>query len=279
MEWVSSNKITDIDSLKKNGLDPIEISKLFLKSFIIQTMEHGIFHADPHPGNIGISRTGKLVIYDYGLVVKLPDNIKEKSKEIIMCVLQRDTRSLVELFISLGIIIPNNNKYEIALFFETIINYMEKVENINSPEVREEIILKLSQNKPFNIPSSFIFLGKTIGIIEGICERLDPNFSFFEYLRPYFQETVMDSIDLQKMATNTFEIPLKINYISTSIGNIEQQKSEIDVKLNKYERVIKNNNYLIASLIAVNNLNVNSEMVTLLIIIIYLFISQKKNRL
>jgi predicted unusual protein kinase regulating ubiquinone biosynthesis (AarF/ABC1/UbiB family) len=280
MEWVNSYKITDIESIKNNNLDPVDISKLFLKIFIIQFMDHGIFHADPHPGNIGISKSGKIVIYDYGLIIKLPENIKNKSKDIIMSILQRDTKNLVEIFISMGIIIPNNNKYEISLFFDSIINYIEKVENISDPDVREEIILKLSNEKPFNIPSSFIFLTKTLGIIEGICTRLDPEFSFFNYLEPYFQETIMESIDLQKMATSTLEIPSKINYISTSISNIEQQKSEIDIKLNKYEKSIKTNNYIIVSLLTANNIMIsetNLEIITLLIIAIYFFISQKKN--
>jgi len=249
MEWVSSVKITDLDSIQRYNINQVELSKLFLRVFIIQTMEHGFFHADPHPGNIGVSKDGKMVIYDYGLVVKLPSEIKMRSKEIIMGILQRDTRGLVDLFISLGIIIPRSNKYEITLFFESIINYIEKVDDVNNPELRSEIISKLSQEKPFNIPSSFIFLAKTFGLIEGICTNLDPDFSFFEYLQPYFQNTVMESIDLQKMATNTFEIPSKINNMSTSITNIERQKAEIDIKLNKYENIIRTNNFLLISLI------------------------------
>ena len=65
-------------------------------------MDHGIFHADPHPGNIGIYNSVKIVIYDYGLIIKLPENIKNKSNDKIMSILQRDTRNLVDLFISIG---------------------------------------------------------------------------------------------------------------------------------------------------------------------------------
>jgi hypothetical protein len=180
----------------------------------------------------------------------------------------------------LGIIIPNNNKYEIELFFNNIINYIEKVDNVTDPEIKDEIIKRLSQDKPFNIPNSFLFLAKTIAIIEGICNQLDPEFNLFDYLEPYFQESIMESIDLQKMATSTFEIPSKINYISTSVGNIEQQRTEIDIKLNRYENLIKNNNYFIVLLMSLNNFNeldLNFEII-LFISIFFIFNFQKKNR-
>uniref|UniRef100_A0A6C0IB01 ABC1 atypical kinase-like domain-containing protein n=1 Tax=viral metagenome TaxID=1070528 RepID=A0A6C0IB01_9ZZZZ len=280
MEWVHSFKINDL-TLQQNGISSLKISKMLIDFFVIQTMKHGFFHADPHPGNIGVNLDGNLVVYDFGLVIELPKDIQTKTKDIIMCIIQRDTTQLVDIFLSLGIIIEGSStKYEIALFFDSLINYLEKAQNIPNSELKNEVLLKLSQEKPFNIPSSFIFLGKSLGIIEGICNQLDPNFNFVEYLSPYFEETVMDSIDIQKMASSTLEIPSKINYISTSISNLEQQKTEFDIKLKKYQNNVQMNNYLVISLLTVSNFTgaeIGSELVTMTIIILYL-IFQRKNR-
>lgn len=79
--------------------------------------------------------------------------------------------------------------------------------------------------------------------------QLDPEFNFITYVKPYVESEV--SIDLQKMALNTFEIPSKINNINNAI---EQQKSEINIKLNKYEEITKNNSYLFLYLSIINAL-------------------------
>jgi len=278
MEWVGSIKITDKHLFEKYSIDSNKISNDFIKFFIIQTMEYGFFHADPHPGNIGINSSGKLVIYDFGLVVKLPENIQIKLKEMITYIIQRDTRSLVDLFISIGIINPNSSKYEIEIFFNNILNYLQKIENVNDPTIKDQIISKLSQEKPFTIPSSFIFLGKTLSIIEGISTQLDPEFSFYKYLTPYVEENIMDSIDLQKMASSTLEMPSKINYISNSMSNLEQQKSEMDIKLNRYEKLIKNTNYFTISLIIINNAMLSQSYIEsdimIFLFVIYLIIQR-----
>jgi predicted unusual protein kinase regulating ubiquinone biosynthesis (AarF/ABC1/UbiB family) len=163
MEWVYGIKITDTDSLKKNNIELVNVSKLLVESFILQTMDFGFFHGDPHPGNVAVSKTGKLIFYDFGLVVDVPPGIKNNSREILLCLLQKNSRKLVDLFIEIGLIIPNTkNKYEISLFFDFILNYLEKVQN--NVLIRDTILDKLSMEKPFIVPYSFIFLTKIFKI-------------------------------------------------------------------------------------------------------------------
>lgn len=243
MEWVPGIKITDLKLLDKYNIDKIKLCKIFIESFLIQTTKYGIFHADPHPGNVAVSRSGKIILYDYGLVVRLPANIISNSKDIITAVIQKDTTKLVDIFIKLGIIVPYKNKYEIAVFFGNILNYLEKVEDSTDPFIKESIINKLSDEKPFIIPSSFIFLGKTVSIIEGICLQLDQSFNFIDYIKPFAEDSIMEAVDIQKIAQSTLEMPYKINFISNSVSNLEQQKNESDIKINNSIQKMKDFQY------------------------------------
>lgn len=219
MEWVPGIKITN-----ENVKNKKEISKLLIKIFLFQIVNLGTFHADPHPGNLAISSSGKIIIYDFGLVVRLPQNITNNSKDIITSIIRKDINGLVDLFISLGLIIPDSdNRYEISIFFISLINYIEKTKD-STDSVKQEILNKLSEDKPFIIPGSFVFLGKTLTLIEGICTQLDSEFKFIDYVKPYFEDSIMESVDIQKMVQNTIEIPSKIEYISNSLNNLEQQK-------------------------------------------------------
>ena len=93
MEYVPTDKITEI---KDKKINKIKVCEALVNSYVIQTMEAGLFHADPHPGNLGISRNGKLVFYDFGLVIPLSDELREGFKDLFFCIVKRDTSGIVE---------------------------------------------------------------------------------------------------------------------------------------------------------------------------------------
>lgn len=225
MEWVEGIKISKVKSKK--------LSKQLIDFYMKQVMEHGVFHADPHPGNIAIvSQTDpRIIVYDWGLVVTLPDKIKENLKPIIQSIAQRDTEKIVSILIDIGLIVPTTtNKYEIAIFFDTLIDYIYKVDpnQVN----QEDIIESISQEKPFLLPSSILFLIKTFGLLEGVCKNLDPNFTFYEYFEPIVSETVSESINFGEMAQSTLEMPQKIESISSSMSIMQQQRIELKKNIN-----------------------------------------------
>lgn len=133
MEWVNGIKITNTSQLVEYGIDLKDLSKNLIQIFIIQIMEYGFFHADPHPGNISVDKSGKLVLYDYGLIIKLPEELTNESSNIINLLIQGDTSSLVDLFVDIGIIKLTGNKNDIIIFFNQFINYIQKVDNFTDP--------------------------------------------------------------------------------------------------------------------------------------------------
>lgn len=237
MEWIPGIKITDLERLKENDIDTTALSYRFVNLFIKQIVDHGFFHADPHPGNLAVTRQGKIILYDYGLVVKIPEVIIKRSPEIITALIQKNTNGLVDIFIELGIIIPNTiNKYEIVLFFGNIINYIENNINVDTPDYQEQILKKLSEDKPFLLPSSFIFLGKTIGIIEGISKQLNPGFKYIDYIQPYFEENISKNTYINvnivdNIGKSALEMPSKIKDISDTINNASLNSYYSDIRM------------------------------------------------
>jgi predicted unusual protein kinase regulating ubiquinone biosynthesis (AarF/ABC1/UbiB family) len=246
MEWVDGTKITNINELSRE-FDTKKISEYLVKSFILQTMDFGFFHADPHPGNIAVTKNGRLVFYDFGLVSKIPPEIQNKSRDIITYIFQKKTRELVDLFIDIGLIIPDTkNKFEITLFFDSILNYVDK--NQNDDTLKQIILDKLSEERPFIIPGSFIFLAKTFTLLDGICQQLNPEFTFINYLQPYIEESV--DINLSQIAFQSINMPSKINDISNTMYNLQQQRLE----LNKRFEQLYSNQYILFHLLMLYNL-------------------------
>ena len=68
MEFVEGIKVTDVEGLRKAGIDTAQVAKIIIVAFAEMMLRHGLFHADPHPGNLLVAPGPKLVMVDFGQV-------------------------------------------------------------------------------------------------------------------------------------------------------------------------------------------------------------------
>ena len=235
MEYVPSTKLTEITDPKVNKK---KICEALINSYVIQTMDNGLFHADPHPGNLGFSSRGKLVFYDFGLLVKLSEELRDGFKSLFGFIITRDTAGIVDVLIKLGVIVPTTSDVsDIELFFETILGYLETLDG--SGIMNDDLAVQLAAEKPFVVPTSFVYLAKSFTIIEGICIQLDPDFNYFTYLEPMIQQQFIESIDVNEMLMKTTEIPSKIGKISTTVLGLEKSRASMKRSMVKTQREIR----------------------------------------
>ena len=235
MEYVPSTKLTEITDPKVNKK---KICEALINSYVIQTMDNGLFHADPHPGNLGFSSRGKLVFYDFGLLVKLSEELRDGFKSLFGFIITRDTAGIVDVLIKLGVIVPTTSDVsDIELFFETILGYLETLDG--SGIMNDDLAVQLAAEKPFVVPTSFVYLAISFTIIEGICIQLDPDFNYFTYLEPMIQQQFIESIDVNEMLMKTTEIPSKIGKISTTVLGLEKSRASMKRSMVKTQREIR----------------------------------------
>ena len=243
MEYVESDKLTDITNPSVNKK---KLCEALINSYVIQTMDKGFFHADPHPGNLGFSPKGKLVFYDFGLIVDLSEELRNGFKQLFKCIINKDTKGIVQVLVTLGVIVPvTSDLCDIELFFESVLGYLETLDGSNF--VNDEIAIQLAAEKPFVVPSSFIYLAKSFSIIEGICLKLDPEFNYFTYLEPMIKQQFVESIDIQDALMKTAEMPAKIRNISTAVLGLEKSKAAMKRSMSKTRQDIRMVQYSIVS--------------------------------
>ncbi|QIG59668.1 putative ABC-1 domain protein [Dishui Lake phycodnavirus 3] len=235
MEYVESEKITDIQT---PGVNNKKVCEALINSYIIQTMDKGFFHADPHPGNIGFSKKGRLVFYDFGLIISLSEELREGFKKLFVHIINKDTKKIVEVLVALRVIIPTTTDVtDIEVFFESILGYLETLDASNI--MNDDLAIQLAAEKPFVVPSSFIYLAKAFSIIEGICVKLDPNFNYFTYLEPMIKEQFAESINVREILASTSEIPSRIRNISKAVLDLEKSKTAMRRSIKKTRREIR----------------------------------------
>lgn len=272
MEDVQTEKITDIRNRKVNKK---KVCEAIVNSYVHQTMNSGFFHADPHPGNLGISKNGKLVFYDFGLVIRLSDELKQGFADMFSCVIARDTRGIVEILIRLGVIVPTSTDVsDIEVFFENILGYLETLDG--GAILQDELAVELAAEKPFVVPTSFVYLAKSFSLIEGICIQLDPDFNYFTYLEPMIQDQFMDSIDISEMFMKATQIPGKITKINSTVLGLEKSRAAMKRSMVRQGREIRVIQYSVLCALLAERFS--DSPVALVPVVLALYLTFRKGR-
>ena len=268
MEYVPTEKITEVKNKKINKK---KVCEALVNSYVIQTMETGLFHADPHPGNLGVSKNGKLVFYDFGLLIKLTDELKQGFADLFAGIIKRDTRTIVKILIGLGVIVPTSSDVsDIELFFENILGYLETLDG--GAIMNDELAVELAMEKPFVVPTSFVYLAKSFSLFL----QLNPDFNYFTYLEPMIQEQFMESIDFSQILMNTAEIPTKVGKISSAVLGLEKSRAAMKRSMIKTRQEIRVVQYsVICALLAER---VSDSPLALIPVIAAIWITFRKDR-
>lgn len=241
MEYVPSIKINDINTISKLQFNRKKIAEKLIEIFMIQIIDHGTVHIDPHPGNIGINKDGKIVFYDFGMILDIDLNIKEKFTTLLIAIYDKDINTICDISIDMGlIIVEEKNKPYLKTFF---ISFLKYIENSNIEEFKETYIDKFNsltnpnEPNPFIISSKFILLLRGISILEGVCKTLYPKFNFKDSLDPYINTFILDINYFESRAISDLKlitkVPEKVQINQINLEVIEKNIQDVEKKIQK----------------------------------------------
>lgn len=187
-EWIEGEKLS-----QSTESDVGELVNVGVICYLKQLLDTGLFHADPHPGNLIRTPDGKLAILDFGLVTKLTDDQKYGMIEAIAHLIHRDYGAIVKDFVKLGFISEGVN-------LEPILPVLAKVfdqalegggaKNINFQELASDLA-QITFDYPFRIPPYFALIIRAIGVLEGIALVGNPDFAIVDEAYPYIAQRLL----------------------------------------------------------------------------------------
>jgi predicted unusual protein kinase regulating ubiquinone biosynthesis (AarF/ABC1/UbiB family) len=228
MEYLPAIKINDIETLDKLNFDKSRIAEKLVECYIKQIVDYGKVHIDPHPGNVGITTSGKIVFYDYGMVTDISPTLRGRFQELLVAVSEKDTDSIAKLLVAADIVtIEPENMVYLKSFVLSFLNYIEK---IDIAYFKENFIDKISNDSlPFIINSNFLLILRGLTILEGVCKSLDDNFSYKRVIDPYITQSFpIDIIYLEKRARKDIGNLQKLSFTQVMT---EGQKNDVDREL------------------------------------------------
>lgn len=231
LEDVFAIKITEYDAITAAGIDRSEVARKLLDTYLEQIFEDGFFHADPHPGNLFItplppakgrktkSVRWQLTFVDFGMVGRVPENLRKGLRETVVAIGTRDAARLIKSYKELGFLLPGADTQALeqasaAVFDRFWGMSMSELRNVRPNEVRDigHKVRDVMVETPFQVPNDLLMLVRTVAILSGMCTGLDPNFNLWEQLSPYASKLV------QEEATSAFSL----DNILKQVGDVVQ---------------------------------------------------------
>ncbi len=192
LEWINGVKLTDIEKIKSYGLDPNKIIKIGVTSGLKQLLEHGFFHADPHPGNLFALADGRMAYIDFGMMDQLDEDTKETIASSVVQLINQDYQALAKDFVNLGFLTPDIDIQPIIPALEKVLGNAigESVGNFNFKTITDEFS-ELMYEYPFRVPSKFALIIRSLVTQEGLALSLNPNFKIVEVSYPYVSRRLL----------------------------------------------------------------------------------------
>jgi len=205
LEWIQGFKLTDTDKIRAAGLDPNTIVKIGVTSGLRQLLEHGFFHADPHPGNLFATLDGRMAYIDFGMMDQLETDTKETIASSIVQLINRDYQALADDFVKLGFLAPQTNISPIVPALEKVLGtaISQSVQEFNFKTITDEFSA-LMYDYPFRVPAKFALIIRSLVTQEGLALSLDPNFKIVEVAYPYVARRLLtgESPQLRRQLLN-----------------------------------------------------------------------------
>jgi len=190
LEFVDGIKIDRIDEIRKRGIAPNAVALLVAECYMQQILRHRFFHGDPHPGNLFIQPGPKLVFVDFGLMQEIRPETYRGVQKMILSIIDRDVPGIARALMDLGFIARAGRIEEIE---RMVSFFMERYrdaqptsfQRITIRQIAQDLAVILKTAPTLQIPNHFVLVGRTAGMLNGLCARLDPTFNIIELAAPY----------------------------------------------------------------------------------------------
>jgi predicted unusual protein kinase regulating ubiquinone biosynthesis (AarF/ABC1/UbiB family) len=196
---VSAIKINDVDALIEAGINPNAVAAELARSTFEQIFVHGFFHADPHPGNIFVSKGSpesgvdfKITFIDFGMMGEISDDLRRGLQGFIFAVVSRDARSYVDAMRRLGVLLPGADTLEleraVSALFERFGGLGVAELTQTDPNEIKDFALQftdLLRTLPFQLPENFLLLVRSVSLLSGVTSALNRDFNMWDAIDPF----------------------------------------------------------------------------------------------
>lgn len=224
MEFVDGLRIDELDTVSEPRLDSCQIAANGARIFMKQAFEFGVFHGDPHPGNLRILRDGTFCLLDYGMIGMLEGKTREQLIDLLLAITQQDVDSAVKLVLAIGEPSREVDRPLLQIDMRDFVTnyYGVELDRLNVGQLLADFVAILS-NHAIRCPGTLMLLIRCLVTLEGVGHRLDPSFNLATHLQPFIEQLVRERYSPTKIAERMWNQSQRLaGYAHEIPGNINR---------------------------------------------------------
>jgi len=245
MSFEEGFRFDDKENILKEKIDFNKIIGTLVNFYTTQMLINGYFHADPHPGNLLISKDGQIILLDFGMVKSVPNSSRIAIIELIKASNERDYELYISASKRLGTIAYEAPTSELAEFTSKMFDIFSN-DNLSSESMQKLAfeVLESTRKMPFKLPSDAIYILRVSAIIEGLGTTYIENFNGIKDILPILQENLPKALGAKDSIIETLvdeikDIPFTLKNLKSVIKQASNGELKIEISNNQLEFISK----------------------------------------
>ncbi len=189
--WVDAMPLSRAEALELPGIDKLALADNLIRAFLSQALDHGVFHADLHEGNLFVQAPDKLIAIDFGIIGRLKPKERRYLAEMLWGFLRRDYKRVAEVHFEAGYVPAHQ---DVDSFAQALRAVGEPVLGRDATEVSMGRLLtqlfEITAQFEMHLRPELVLLQKTMVSVEGVARRIYPNHNLWEAARPVVKDWI-----------------------------------------------------------------------------------------
>jgi len=214
--------------LERMGVNLSELAATIADAFFTQYFRAGIFHADPHPGNILVRPDGSIGLLDFGMVGHIEDEMRALLGTGLIAIVRRQLDLVVDVYAEMGIL-PDDVDY--AALKMDMVEMLDKYYGIPIKLVDMQRafgdMMRVARAHRIIFPRDVVLLGKSLTMMAALTRQLDPDFNLARVVRPHAlalaKEKFSPARTIKEMATMLWQISNLLRRLPREAGQLTRK--------------------------------------------------------
>jgi ubiquinone biosynthesis protein len=237
MELIDGYEVTDLYGKEIEGINNAEIAQYGCQSYLKQVLIDGFFHADPHPGNLFVTRDNRLCYIDFGMMGVVNDTFRSNFAQLVLLLLDGNSHHLINQLLYMNIITPEQNTDEFREDVDDLLNAYIGVDMDQMDGIFDDLMnVMISHN--IILPREFVMIGRGIILIEEAGDKLDPHFNLTGELEKFAKDMIKSKFEPGNLVGGGFNYIVEIEHLlkdlpdrlNSTLDKVE--KGELELNMN-----------------------------------------------
>jgi ubiquinone biosynthesis protein len=204
MEFLNGVKVSAVGTEAAPDLDPQLVARRGADAVLKQILVNGLFHADPHPGNILVLPGGVVAFVDFGIVGRVNRPMRDWLAETIVAVHRQDAERLAEIVVTVATPLRQVNMAELSRDIEEMLDLYANLSlgELSVSALFGSLTEAMSRHR-LKLPADLLLLIKSVTTIEAVGRRLDPTFKIVEHATPFVESLIEQKRSATALALRT----------------------------------------------------------------------------